>query len=256
MTSVKNGNMVITAGSSSEEYVTVINRAGTIQRQDKIKHTTYPNPSRCCSRLSEFKVATVSKSYEVGIYDIRDGSYKSTNIKEIIKNCETVKCITTDLVKIHIIIGTIGREVHMFDDQLHYIKTVQLPDVASNQIDISVHEGNLLVCSNTKSAYAVTMGKSRCDLLCEFIKPDVSGGHWKPFSVCANQNGRIFILWQAFISGDHRRILVQYSQDGRQVLTQMPVDKNSVSMTTVKQDDAELLIVATRDTGELFTYRH
>ena len=76
------GNIVIAGGGDiCDEYshITVINRKGEIQRQDQIKREQdfwVEGSYRFCCFLSEYKVATTYQPHEIGIYDVRDGSYK------------------------------------------------------------------------------------------------------------------------------------------------------------------------------------
>ena len=109
MTSSRDGNIVIT-GRVSDEYshITVINRKGEIQRQDQIKRETKSvyTPQRYCCHLSDFKVATVCMPDEIGIYDVRDGSYNKKNIIDVIGSWPSdrfVLCVATDPVNNHII---------------------------------------------------------------------------------------------------------------------------------------------------------
>ena len=145
MTSNSDGNIVITGTVSAKySHITVINREGEIQRQHKMKYRKYHTDRFCCF-LSEFKVVTVCWPDEIGIFDVRDGSYKKKkNLSDVISNWSSdrrVLCVSTDPVNNHIIVGTASRYVYIFDDQLNYSHTITLPDVISRSGDITVHGG-------------------------------------------------------------------------------------------------------------------
>ena len=114
--------------------------------------------------------------------------------------------------------------------------------------------GSLFICdSSGRRADAVTVDGSEGKLMYEFTKPEIDEGDWSPLSVCTDKNGFIYMLWIDW-SSVWRRIIVQYSQDGRQLLTTRTVDEDASCVTTTKEDESEKLLIATRTSGKLFVY--
>ncbi|XP_071854361.1 uncharacterized protein [Apostichopus japonicus] len=259
ITSSGDGNIVITGRASKwYSHITVVNRKGEIQRQDQIKNDTSKYFVWCyCCPLSEFKVITACKS-DIGIYDVRDGAFSKKNICDVITRWPSdqyVSCVTTDPVTSHIIVGTNSRDVYVFTDQLNYSHMLTLPDVIDGAFDITVHRGCLLVCCNgSDRAYAVTMEESESKLMYEFTKPDHDGYDWSLHSVCTDKNEFIYMLWVDDSGLFERGILVQYSQDGRHLLTTRTVDENVRCVTSLEEDWSEKLVLATYTSGKLYTY--
>ncbi|XP_071854465.1 uncharacterized protein [Apostichopus japonicus] len=232
-------------------HITVCNRKSEIQLHiDKvmtIQHWRY------CRLLSEFKFITFCWPDEICIYDVRDGAKSRKNIRNVIikwPHDQFVSCVTTDSVKNHIIVGTNKRDVYVFTDQLNYSHNITLPDVIDDSHDISAHRGSLLVCDKACGrAYAVTMVESQSKLMYEFTKPGLDGLHWRPISVCTDNNEFIYMIWKADILHRRRCILVQYSQDGRQLLTTRILDDNVYRVSTYEGNS-----LATRRCEELYTY--
>ncbi|PIK42953.1 hypothetical protein BSL78_20196 [Apostichopus japonicus] len=243
--------------SSSYSHITVINRRGEIQRQDQIKCEKTSFPNRFCCFLSKFKVVTACWPREVGLYDVRDGSYNKTYFNDISNGWFThrqVKCLTKNPVSNDIIVGTDRREVYIFDYRLNYSYTISLPNVIRGSHDITVHRGSLLVCDyDGKRAYAVTMEGSESEVMYEFTKPDI-GDACRPLNVCTDTKDFVYILWRARKAGHEIRVVVRYSQDGRQLLTTYPVDDNCCCMANSSMNGAEQLILATCVSGKLYTY--
>ncbi|XP_071855603.1 uncharacterized protein [Apostichopus japonicus] len=235
--------------------ITVFNRKGEIQRQDQMKSET---GRLTCSLLSELKAVTWDYWYHIGIYDVRDGAFSRKNIRDVITSWpshQCVSCVTIDPVKNHIIVGNDSRVVYVFTDQLIYSHRFTLPDVIDASDDITVHRGSLLVCDNSRGrSYAVSIEESQSKLMYEFIKPDLDGLAWRPTSVCTDNNGFIYMLWNAEISYQWRCILVQYSQNGRQLLTTRRVAGNAYRVSTLEENGPEKLLITTNRWGELYMY--
>ncbi|XP_071853842.1 uncharacterized protein [Apostichopus japonicus] len=250
------GNIVITGRAlKGYSHITVVNMKGEIQLQNKLKNDRgIFNVYRRCCLLSEFKVITVGKSDNIGIYDVRDGAYSKKNIRDVITRWPSdqyVSCVTTDPVKNHIIVGTNSRDVYIFTDQLIYSHKITLPDVIDGAFDITVHRGNLLVCCyNSGKAYAVTMEESESKLMYTFTKPDLEGCDWSSYSVCTDKNDFIYMLWSSY---EERCMLVQYSQDGRQLLKRKVPD-DAHCLATLEKDGTEKLLLATSASRMLYTY--
>ncbi|XP_071854610.1 uncharacterized protein [Apostichopus japonicus] len=256
--------VIIYKESEGYLHISVFNRKAEIQRQDQIKSD---RNVIICGMLSEFKVITASrKRNEIGIYDVRDGAFSRKNIRDVITNWPSkqyVSCVTTDPVKNHIIVGTDSRDVYVFTDQLIYSHMFTLPDVIDTPHDISVHRGSLLVCDNSRGrSYAVTMEESQSKLMYEFTKPDLDGLHCRPISVCTDNNEFIYMLWK-YDNPHHSMVLshlavvlmmhalmagcnlVQYSQDGRKLLTKRKFDHNADCVSTIEENGMEKLLVST-----------
>lgn len=72
--------------------------------------------------------------------------------------------------------------------------------------------------------------------------------------VCSEKNDFIYMLWRAETSGPVKRVMAQYSQNGRQLLSTRQLDDDFRWVTTLKMDTAEKLLIATSKLGKLFTY--
>ncbi|XP_071855018.1 uncharacterized protein [Apostichopus japonicus] len=249
----------------SEGYftITVFNSKGEVQRQDQIKSD---GDVIICGMLSEFKVITASRQRnEIGIYDVRDGAFSRKNIRDVITSWpskQNVSCVTTDPVKNHIIVGTDSRNVYVFTDQLIYRHRITLPDKIRAAYDITVHRGSLLICDNSLGrSYAVTMEESQSKLMYEFTKPDLYGLDCRPISVCTDKNEFIYMLWKddksrhsfagsifwemSIIQASRASCnLLQYSQDGRKLLTKR-LDHNMDRMSTIEENGMEKLLIST-----------
>ncbi|XP_071816538.1 uncharacterized protein [Apostichopus japonicus] len=259
MTGTEDGSIVITGSIPSTEYsyIAVFNSKGKLIRQDHVP-TAWFDPLRYCSTLSKFKVVIVSFPNQIGIYDVRDGSYHKRSISKVTSKWPSrshVSCVTTDPINNCIIVGTNSRYVYVFDDQLNYIYTKALPDMCGTPSDITVHRGNLLVtCWCNRSVCSVKMEPPKNRLVYKFTKPNLDDGDWGPFGVCTDKLGFIYITWKAFCGGERKCVLVQYSQDGRQLLTKRSIDSDSQCVATLESDQTEKLLVVTHTTGKLYTF--
>ncbi|XP_071855009.1 uncharacterized protein [Apostichopus japonicus] len=245
--------VIIHKPTEGYSHITVFNRKGEIQRQDQIE---MDKGIPICGLLYGFKAVTWNLWCKIGIYDVRDGTYITKDCLNFITSwpsAHDVICVTTDPVKNHIIVGTDSRDVYVFTDQMKYSHMITLPDVIYETYDITVHRGSLLVCGNyiERAAYAVTMEESQSKLMYEFTKPDLDGLDWKPARVCTDKNEFIYMLWKAGIL--HRRcILVQYGQDGRQLLTRT-VDNDVDRVSTFEENGIEKLLMTTT-MGSFYTF--
>ncbi|PIK45880.1 hypothetical protein BSL78_17259 [Apostichopus japonicus] len=256
ITSKGDVNIAITHNATERlSHITVFNSKGEIQRQDQIDiDLDIP----ICGLLSEFKAVTWDYCYEIGIYDVSDGAYSKKNIRNGITSWPSdqyVSCVTTDPVKNNIIVGTDSRDVYVFTDQMNYSHRIKLPNVIYAAYDITVHRGSLLVCDNSRGrAYAVTNEELQSKLMYEFTKPDLDELDWSPISVCTDQNEFIYVLWYKSIFDKRRCILVQYSQDGRQLITTKRVDDDVYRLSTFEENGIEKVLTATTRWGEFYTY--
>ncbi|XP_071845603.1 uncharacterized protein [Apostichopus japonicus] len=259
MTSSSDGNIVMTGFVSEEvSHITVTNMKGEILNQNVLNRNKRfrIQAFRYCCNLPGFNVITVCIPDEIGIYNISDSnSYQKKNISGMVKTWPDgrfVCSVTTNLAKNEIIVGTNSREVYVFDYQLNYSHIIVLPDEIKGIYGITVHDGNLLICDYWGgTSYAVTMVASGSKVVYKFTKPNLSGAALRPVSVCIGMGGFIFILWR----DDSRQnpVLTQYSRDGRQLLTSMPVDNDAWYITTSVVDGEEKLVIATLS-GKMYIY--
>ncbi|XP_071817493.1 uncharacterized protein [Apostichopus japonicus] len=267
MTSSSDGNIVMTGWVSQDEsHITVINMKGEILNQNVLnrKHTFCFRAYRYCCNLPGCNVITVCKPDEIGIYNISDSSYQKKNISGMVKTWpygRYVWSVTTNPAKNQIIVGTNSREVYVFDYQLNYSHTIVLPDVIKHSDDITVHNGNLLICDNGGgTSYAVTMVTSGSKVLYKFTKPNLSRADLRPVSVCIGMGGFIYMLWHYDCgllwedNGELNTVLTQYSRDGRQLLTTMSVADDASCITTSVVDGEEKLMIATYSLGKMYIY--
>ncbi|KAJ8032636.1 E3 ubiquitin-protein ligase TRIM56 [Holothuria leucospilota] len=255
------GNIVVTGRypTGNESYIFVIDENGKKIKGNNLVSSTN-RPWRYCDYLTQFKVASVCERTEVGIYDVRDGSYTGKNITDVISSWpegREVRCVATDNVNNHILVGGYdSRDVYVFDDQLNYRGySLTLPKEIRWPRDMAIRGSYLLVCDRDgKKSFLTTMGVSTIKVLHELRKPD--SYDWRPVSVCIDKSGFIYILWQAINRPltTKRCVVVQYSQNGRQVLTTRPVDGDAQCIATLDKDEGVKLLVQTWETGRLYIY--
>ncbi|XP_071854569.1 uncharacterized protein [Apostichopus japonicus] len=256
ITSTRDGNIVITGESLPEHsHITVMNRRRAILTQKQIKSAKTSTPYRFCCSLSKFKVVTVCYPDEIGIYDVRDKSYRGKKISKFPAD-RLVWSVTTDPDSKHVFVGTNSRYVYVFDNKLNYIHTIKLPDVISGLQDIILHRGNILVCGDNKCkrAYAINMEGTESKLMYEFTKPDLEGCQFIPISVCTDVNDFIYVLWRASIRGHVNGVIVQYNRDGKQLATTKPINDMVFRLTISRTYDEEKLLVASSTSAKLYTY--
>ncbi|XP_071840051.1 uncharacterized protein [Apostichopus japonicus] len=253
------GNIVMTGRASKDKsHITVTNMKGEILNQYVLKRNKRFRvcANRFCCNLPGFNVMTVSIPDEIGIYNISDHSYQKKNISDMAKTWPDdrfVCSVTMNPDKNQIIVGTNRRELYVFDYQLNYSHIIVLPDVIMESQDITVHDGNLLICDHEgRTSYAVTMVTSGSSVVYKFTNPNLSGADLKPYSVCIGMGGFIYMLWED--DRGRNTVLTQYSRDGQQLLTTMSVDDESWCITTSVVDGEEKLVIATGSSGKMYTY--
>ncbi|XP_071849753.1 uncharacterized protein [Apostichopus japonicus] len=260
LTSSSNGNIVMTGVVSKDKsHITVTNMKGEILNQNVLNRNKRFRvwPERYCCNLSGCNVITVCIPDEIGIYNISDSSYQKKNISDMVQTWSAfgrfVRSVTTSPAKNEIIVGTNSREVYVFDYQLNYSHTIVLPDVIRYSCDITVHDSYLLICDFVgRTSYAVTMVTLGSKVVYKLTKPNLSGADVKPYSVCIDKTGLIYMLWDAM--GWRNTILTQYSRDGRQLLTSIPVEDKVWYITTSVVDGEEKLMIVTKSSGKMFIY--
>lgn len=255
------GTIVITGGVSekNQSHLTACNMKGQVLREDTLRSSAYS--SDCyCAFLSPFKVAMASWHNEIGLYDVRSGSYVKMKISDVIGSWpkdSLVSCVAVDSVRRHILVGRYNSEcLYVFDDQLNYHHTVSLPNKIKYPIDLCVIEDNLVLCDKfNANAYLVSLEGLEGKLVLELKKPVFNEADWRPISVCSSKKGVFFVLWATGVDFTYgRRALVQYSRDGGELSTTMEVISNARCITSVPMDQVEKLLVATYDSGKVFSY--
>ncbi|KAJ8032660.1 hypothetical protein HOLleu_26242 [Holothuria leucospilota] len=256
ITSSGDGNIVLSGVISGyrASFIIVIDMNGRMLKE-KILNTEKFWLARYCKFLSQHKVASVCEPNEIGLYDVRDGSYIKRNISDAInswlKNWN-VTCVATDPVNNHILVGgNGGRDVYVFDDQLNYLHIVTLPEITKWPRDITVSDGHLLICDyDGKKCYVTTMDGLKGKLVGEFMKPNLEGNKLRPISVCSDKNGFVYVLWKS----SSQCYIVQYNHDGSQVSTTKKLGVDSNVVTVVETSQGERLLVATYKTQTVYLY--
>ncbi|XP_071840354.1 uncharacterized protein [Apostichopus japonicus] len=265
ITSTGSGNIIVSGRLSLDHsFITVINRQGRQIRHNKIDEDKGNSLhfGRYCAALSRDKIASVCGSNQVGIYNIHDGSFTQNKITplsdDITVGTKWARCITTDTIRGHIIVGTLNTGLLLiFDEELNFIRALKLPEVIKWPRDILYHEGVLLVCdSESRFACAVTMdtSKTEAELLYEVPKPDIDGLTWYPLSICKDRAGFVYILWSQTDYSTGKGIITQYSEDGQQLLTTKRTEDTARCMTTLMTEEGEKLLVATLQSRKMLCY--
>ncbi|XP_071853766.1 uncharacterized protein [Apostichopus japonicus] len=258
ITQTSDGNMV-TSGTAPDNYshITVINSKGKIQKQDQMTRRYKVNcTNRYCCYLSEHQVVTVCAPNEIGIYDVRDDSYSRKYIDNVVTTGKRMLCVAYDPDKNRIIVclGDNGKNFLIFDHQLKYSHTVEVTGGVFGVVnDIAVHGGYLLVCHGN-GAHAITMEGQKNKIVLEFglelAKPDLNAN--AALGVCIDKKDFIYMLW----SDTTKTFLAQYSKDGRQILSILPLANfKNVSLTTFDVDGTERLVIASRNSAKLYSFR-
>ncbi|KAJ8032644.1 hypothetical protein HOLleu_26219 [Holothuria leucospilota] len=226
--------------------------------KEKILNKGELGPFRYCKFLSQHKVATVCQKNEIGLYDVRDGSYIKWNISDVISSWpkdRCVRCVATDPANNHILVGGYNsRDVYVFDDQLNYLHILTLPEIIKWPRDITVSDGHLLLCDyDGKKCFVTTMDGLESKLVGEFMKPNLEGNKLVPFSkfsACSDKNGFVYVLWKS----SPQCYIVQYNYDGSQVLTTRRLCVGADVVTVLETSQGEKLLVATCETQIVYLY--
>ncbi|KAJ8046153.1 hypothetical protein HOLleu_04738 [Holothuria leucospilota] len=260
MTSSGDGNDVISGYSPDElkSFIIVIDTNGRILQEKKLA-TGKEWAWRYCEFLSQHKVATVSEPNEIGLYDVREGSYIMRDISDVISSwpkSRDVRCVTTDSVNNHILVGGYDSgDVYVFDDQLNFLHILTLPEMIRSPHDIAVSDGHLLVCDYDRDkCYVTTMDGMESKLVGEFMEPNVEGSIFVPISVCSDKNGFVYVLWKSYAQSPNHCYLVQYNQDGSQVLTTRKLDGGAEVVTVVETSKGEKILLAEHDAQTVYLY--
>ncbi|KAJ8032334.1 E3 ubiquitin-protein ligase TRIM71 [Holothuria leucospilota] len=259
MTSVGDGNIVISGITPDREasVIIVIKMNGRIM-QEKTMNTGKHWPARYCKSLSQHKVATVSEPNEIGLYDLRDGSYIKKNISDVTNSWPKdryVRCVATDSVNNHILVGgDDSRDVYVFDNQLNYLHFLTLPEMIKCPRGITISDGHLLVCDyDGEKCYVTTMDRLKSKLVGELMKANLERNSFRPRSVCTDKNGFVYMLWKSY-GLPQQCYLVQYNHHGSQVLVTRELDGRASVVTVVETSQGEKLLVPTYDTQTVYMY--
>ncbi|KAJ8032305.1 E3 ubiquitin-protein ligase TRIM56 [Holothuria leucospilota] len=255
------GNLVISGDTSVPclSHITLINMAGNVLHHKKLKSSCLC-PFRVCAYLTQFRLVTVCWEDEIGMYDVRDGSYITKNISDLISSrsaCNCIKLVAADTANNNfLVVRDNMTDVLVFDNKMQYLYTMTLPDRIEIPNDMAVStNGDLLVCdSKGGRAYAVNKEERVAKLLHDFRKPIVDGYSATPKSVCTDKKGIVYMLWTGMLSRESACRLVQYSQDGRQILTSIPLDNDASCITIVESAQREKLTVATRNSRIFYIF--
>ncbi|KAJ8032329.1 hypothetical protein HOLleu_25828 [Holothuria leucospilota] len=260
MTSGCDGNIVISGITSDLEatFIIVIDMNGRMLKE-KILNTGMHWLWRDCKVLSQYKVASVCEPNEIGLYDVRDGSYIKKNISDVISSWPTdryVRCVATYPAKNHILVGGFdSRDVYVFDDQLNYLHILTLPYIIKSPHDITVSDGHLLVCDyEGNKCYVTTMDGLESKLVGEFMERNVEGIIFVPISVCSDKNGFVYVLWKNNAQCPEQYYLVQYNHDDSQGLTTRKLEGDAEVVTAVETSQGEKLLVATHQKRTVYFY--
>ena len=117
--------------------------------------------------------------------------------------------------------------------------------------DITVSDGHLLVCDyDGKKCYVTTMDGLESKLVGEFMKPNLEGNEFRPFSVCSDKNGFVYVLWKS----PGICYIVHYNHDCIQVLATRELDEDADVVTVVETSQGEKLVIATYSSQAVYVY--
>lgn len=259
MTCTANGTVVVTGDAKEKQaHITVINMEGEIQVQRilEARRTSFSTSPCFCTGFKDCRVAIACDPDEVGLFDVRDGSYEKKNLADIAAGWPTgrgVRCIGYDKINGQIFVGCYKcRDVYVLDDNLNYLRTLRLPDKLKWPFDLSVGGGNLLVCDRDGlRACALNLDG---DLLYEFPKPP--GNRCKePVSICSDKNGFFYILWkETWFKCEQDSVIAQYRQDGRNILSTISNYTDSGWITIQETGKTAKLLMTTWTSGQMFVY--
>ncbi|KAJ8023056.1 hypothetical protein HOLleu_38130 [Holothuria leucospilota] len=273
ITHTENGNIVVSGEISDEEsHITIVSMDGTVVKQSVINSEPSYN-LRFCAVLSNRKVVTIFASEEIGLFDINTGLHLTRNIKDKVACRGEDICLTgldVDNSNNLIYVGCVTKEsrlIYTFDEQLNVCHSLKLPEEVIFPMDVTHCKGNLLVCAlNMKTVYRLDM---EGNVLCKIQY--LSGDNWGPLSVCTDKTGFIYTLWISNVptlrpfeeygkdddeadDENHELTLVQYSQDGNQILAIKPLDDDICCMTIFERHHEEKLLLATYKSQKLYVF--
>ncbi|KAJ8032631.1 Transcription intermediary factor 1-beta [Holothuria leucospilota] len=252
------GNIVISGcqKATAKASIIMIDENGKVIRQTTITGTK-KSPYHYCDFLSQNEVVTVFSPHNIVVYNVLDGSHKKKSIPDLIHSWpvhRSVKCVATDPVSNHILVGgDRSRDVYVFDDQLNYLHILTLPEMIQWPQDITICDGYLLVCDfDGKKSYVTTIDGLKIKVVMEFIKPDLRGSGWSPWSICTDRNGLVYMLWK--YEDTNQCYLVQYTHNGSDILSTRKIDGNSYAIAAVETSQGEKLFVVTHNTQTVYLY--
>ncbi|KAJ8037992.1 E3 ubiquitin-protein ligase TRIM71 [Holothuria leucospilota] len=251
-----NNVMVITGEHifKKQSIIVVVDRNGSVLRQDTFKATSSLSHSRFCDFLSKFQVASVCQPHEIGVYDIRDGSYRTKDLSDVSSwpSGRVVSCVATDRPNNNIFVGgESSRNVYVFDNKLRHQWVLELSEPIEWPRNLAVDRSCIIICDNDgKKVYEVTVDKSNVKGTSELAKPDSGKVQLRPKSVCTDSNGFIYVLWASEkLFGRGHFVLAQYSRDDERCL----IDERKLigepsSFSVLESQDEDVLVVAYLET--------
>ncbi|KAJ8037990.1 E3 ubiquitin-protein ligase TRIM71 [Holothuria leucospilota] len=251
-----NNVMVITGEYilKKQSIIVVVDRNGSVLRQDTLRETSSLFHSRYCDFLSKFQVASVCEPHEIGVYDVRDGSYIMKNLREISSwpsGC-VVSCVATDRPNNNIFVGgKFSRKVYVFDNKLRHQWVLELSESIKWPQNLAVYKSCIIVCdSDGKKAYEIIVDKSNVKETFELAKPDQGKVQLRPKSACRDSNGYIYVLWTSEkLFGRSHFVLAQYSRDDeRRLIEARKLIGEPSCFSVLESRDEDVLLVGYFDT--------
>lgn len=227
-------------------------------------HGEIPKPWRFVDAVTKTTVVTACQPSELGLVNLVDGSYNKRDLCQIVHDwsrkrwvqsmavCKTTQQIfigsgETDGIRI-----TGSNKIEILDLQYNHIKTLNIPQIKVCPQSLAVSRGQILICDYYgKLALCCGMDGSL-----HFIFPnlELDEGDWQPFSICADRQGYVYILWDAKVAENWKQIIIRYTPVG-QPLTMRVVDLDAMCITiTDAEGGNERLAVVAREKGEVTHY--
>ncbi|KAJ8037633.1 E3 ubiquitin-protein ligase TRIM56 [Holothuria leucospilota] len=244
-------DFIVIAGEHSlkrQSIIIVFDEFGSFIRQDILTARSMCH-LRFCNFLSKFKVASVCQPNEIGIYDVRNGSYMKENMNEISSwpSGRNASCITTNRLNNSILVGAeSSREVYIFDENLTFQYILALPEIISA---LTIYKTDIFICDyEGQNAYKATVDGSEIITVSELQKPEVGKTHCRPRSVCTDIDGFLYILWTSEkLFGRDRYILAQYCERDQRLIETKQLDIYARCLSVMESEKGDKLLIAAWD---------
>lgn len=259
LASGRDGRIFITSESADRHAATIIYRFhnGELQHYPP-KEVLRLSLHKANTAFSHSSVIFPFGEKEIRIYDDDNRSYTRKKIESIVEEWLpdlSVMGAVLDYANNQILVYTNSRDTFVLDNKLTFLYKFTLPEVISWPRNIAIRNSKLLVCDFARRrAHIVTLYGMDASLQIEITKPDFEEGDWGPLSVCMDKKGFIYMLWEATIRNQSRCNLVQFSQDGRTLLKNKPVESDAQFVAMLDTDEGEKLVVATWTSKRLYVY--
>lgn len=222
--------------------------------QHKIDNAPPPRGSRSKHAVAVLPFA----SNRLLIFDAHKGPHSRKILNPEVPNWsqdQSLVCATFDLSNQQIIMCSDSRDVNILDKKANFLFAFSLSKQITWPSDIAVHKNHLAVCDLAgRRAFIIEVNGTEAALQKEIKKPNIEGGNWGPLSACFDQQGFIYMLWEATIRGHPRCSLMQFSPDGQMLLKNKPVDTDAKFLAVSGYGETEKLVVATWRTSKLYIY--